>query len=157
MVSPTVVATTIVQILDGVASLKLMVLWRGATGWFVQNGSRRGSGSGGSQGTTTVRTSFGSIDLHAELVDGPRAVRIQGKPVTLNPSDANVVLVDGIGGADLKVSTLKIDPAMTPDRQVELLLKKSPQIVAFLQCDQKLPGSVIAQVVERSCQIVMGK
>ena len=70
-----------------------------------------------------------------------------------------MVLVDEVDGPNLRVvGTLRIDPTMTTDKQIEPLLKRSPEIVKFLQCDQKInTPSVQSQVVERSCQIVTGK
>jgi hypothetical protein len=157
MVSPTVVATAMVRTLDGVNSLNLMVLWRGSNGWFVKPGAR-GAGGGGNQRTLNARVRYAGLDLLAELDLQPRAARIQSNPVTLKPIDANVILVDEVEGPSLKVvATLKIDPAMTPDKQIEPLLKRSPEIVKFLQCDQKVDNPAIQSMVERSCQIVMGK
>jgi hypothetical protein len=158
IVSPTVVATTMVRTLDGANSLSLMVLWRGSNGWFMKSGARGGGGGGGSQRTLTARVRYAGLDLLAELDLQPRAVRIQGNPATLQPFDANVILVDGTDGPNLRVvSTLKIDPAMTPDKQVEPLLKRSSEILAFLQCDQTISDPVVKAMVERSCQSVMGK
>ena len=150
-VSATVVATTMVRTIDGASALNLMVLWRGSNGWFLKSGAR-GSGGGGSQRTLTERVSYGGLELRAELDLQPRAVRIQGKPATLIPADANVILVDGVEGPDLRVvSTLKIDPAMASDRQIEPLFKKSPEVLAFLQCDQKSANASVQILADRSC------
>ena len=159
MVSPTVVATTMVRTLDGANSLNLMVLWRGINGWFVKPGARGGGGGGRGQrgGMLYASVRYAGLDLLAELDLQPRAVRIQGNPATLKPSDANVILVDEVEGVNLRVvATLRIDPAMTPDKQIEPLLKRSPEIVKFLQCDQKVDHPIQA-MVERSCQSVMSK
>jgi len=163
IVSPTVVATTMVRILDGANSLNLMVLWRGSNGWFMKPGAR-GSGGGLRGGTLSARVRYAGIDLLAELdlqpqLDlQPRVVRIQGNPATLKPIDANVILVDDVEEPNLRVvATLKIDPTMTPDKQIEPLLKRSAEIVKFLQCDQKAENPAIQSMVERSCQAVMAK
>ena len=156
-VSATVVATTMVRTIDGASALNLMVLWRGSNGWFLKSGAR-GSGGRGSQRTLTARMSYGDLDLLAELDLQPRAVRIQGKPATLKPADANVILVDGVEGPDLRVvSTLKIDPAMASDREIEPLFKRSPEVLAFLQCDQKSTNASVQMLADRSCQGPMGK
>ena len=157
IVSPTVVATTMVRTLDGANSLNLMVLWRGANGWFLKPGAR-GGGGGGRAGTLTARARYAGLDLAAELELQPRVVRIQNNPVTLKPVDANVILVDEVEGPNLRVvTTLKIDPAMTADKQIEPLLKRSAEMVKFLQCDQKLDNPAMQSMVERSCQTVSGK
>ena len=156
-VSATVVATTMVRTIDGASALDLMVLWRGSNGWFLKSGAR-GSGGRGTQQTRSARATFAGLDLLAELDLWPRAVRIQGKPATLKPADANVILVDGVEGPDLRVvSTLKIDPAMTSDRQIEPLFKRSPEVLAFLQCDQKSANGAVQILADRSCQGLIGK
>ena len=151
-VSATVVATTMVRTTDGVSALNLMVLWRGSNGWFLKAGAR-GSGGGGTQQTLTARATFAGVALLAELDLQPRAVRIQGKPVILKPADANVILVDGVESPDLRVvSTLKIDPAIVSDRQIEPLFKRAPEVLAFLQCDQKSAIASVQMLEDRSCQ-----
>jgi len=160
MVSATVVATSMVRTLDGASSLNLMVLWRGSNGWFLKPGARGsgGGGRGGSEGTLSARVRYAGIDLFVELDLQPRAVRIQGNPATLKPTDANVILVDDVEGPSLRVvSTLKIDPAMTTDQQIEPLLKRSSEIMKFLQCEQKADSLAVQSVVDRTCQSVMGK
>jgi hypothetical protein len=141
-----------VRTVDSVNTLNLMVLWRGSNGWFLKSGAR-GSGGGGTQRTLTARATFGGLDLLAELDFQPREARIQGKPVVLKPADANVILVDGVEGPDLRVaSTLKIDPAMASDREIEPLFKRSPEVLAFLQCDQKSASASVQMMTDRSCQ-----
>jgi hypothetical protein len=157
IVSATVVMTSMVRTLDGANSLNLMVLWRGSLEWFSKPGARGGSG-GLRSATVYARQRYAGIEIVAELDLDPRAVRIQGIPATLKPSDANVILVDGVDGADLRVvSTLKIDPAIATDRQIEPLFKRSPEILAFLQCDQKASSPAVQMMADRSCQGVMGK
>jgi hypothetical protein len=145
-----------VQIVDGAASLNLLVLWRGSNGWFMKPGARGscgGGSGGGSQRSFTARLSYAGLDLLAELDLQPRTVRIQGNPATLKPIDANVILVDDVERSNVRVvATLKIDPAMTSAKQVEPLLKRSPEIVTFLQCDQKAENAAIRSMVERSCR-----
>jgi len=151
-VSATVVATTMVRTIDGASALNLMVLWRGSNGWFLKSGARS-SGGGGTRQALNARATFAGIDLLAELDLQPRAVRIQGKPATLKPADANVILVDGVEGPDLQVvSTLKIDPAIASDREIEPLFKRSPEVLAFLQCDQKSASASVQVLADRSCQ-----
>jgi len=157
IISPTVVATTMVRILDGANSLNLMVLWRGSNGWFLKPGAR-GSSGGQRGGTHYASLRYAEVDLLAEFDVEPRQIRIQSNPATLKPADANVILVDEVDGPNLRVvATLKIDPTMTPDKQIEPLLKSSPEIVKFLQCDQKVENPGIQSMVERICQSVMGK
>jgi hypothetical protein len=78
--------------------------------------------------------------------------------VSLSPSDANVILVDQIDTSDMKVvASLRVDPAMTADKQLEPLLKQSVQVVTFLQCDQRLADPLVQPAIDRICQSVTGK
>ena len=157
IVSATVVATTMVRTIDGASSLNLLVLWRGSNGWFLKSGAR-GSGGRGSQRTLIARATFAGLDLLAELDLQPRAVRIQGNPVTLKPADANVILVDEVDGPNPRVvATLRIDPAITSEREIEPLFHRSAELRTFLQCDQKSASASVQVLADRSCQGTIGK
>ena len=157
IVSPTVVATVMVRTLNGENSLSLLVLWRGGLGWFLKDGPR-GSGGGMRQGSAAARVQYGGLNLTAELRLTPRTVVIQGANGPLDPGDANVILVDKVDGALKVVATLKIDPSMATNKQLEPVLKRSPQIVDFLQCDQKLSDPMVqSTVVDPICRAVTSK
>lgn len=158
IVSPTVVATTAVRTIDGSNVLALLILWRGPVEWYSRPGPRS-AGGGGRPGVLIARVQYGGLDLQATLDSSQpdRVLKVQGKQVELKPVDANVVLVDHIQDPSPVVTTLKIDPAMAADKSVEPLLRRSVQIVTFLQCDLKVGSPSIASIVERSCQSIMGK
>jgi hypothetical protein len=50
------------------------------------------------------------------------------------------------------VATLKIDPAITSEQQIEPLFHKSAELLAFLQCDQKSANASVQTLADRSCQ-----
>lgn len=158
IVSPTVVATVMARTVSDKDSLTLLVLWRGSLGWYLKPGPRAGGGGGGSQNTLSARVQLGGLNLRAELDLQPRAIRIQGLPVDPKPSDANAILVDEVDSSGPKVvATVKIDPEMATGKQVEPLLKRSAQIVSFLQCDLRLAEARAQSTVDRVCQTVRGK
>lgn len=146
-----------VRTLNGENSLSLLVLWRGGLGWFLRDGPKSGGG-GMKQGSVSARLQYGGVNLTAELGLMPRTVVIQGNSILLDPSDANVILVDKVDGAAKVVATLKIDPSMTANKQLEPVLKRSSQIVDFLQCDQKLSDPMVqSMVVDPICRAVTSK
>lgn len=155
-VSATVVATVLWTTTDSASSLNLMVLWRGANGWYLKGDTHGGGGSGSSRGQT-ARMQYGGLNFTVEFQRQPWVVRIQGKDIVLDPADANVVLVDQVDGPDMKMAgTLHVAPEMANARDVESLLKQSPKLVAFLQCDQKLPDARL-QPLQATCQNLIGR
>ena len=168
-VSPSVMATHMC-VLDaaGQGTLELLILWRGSPGWVVK-GDGGGSGGGGSAGgsvpggrSAMIRSAWvsqGGVSLNVRFDPAARKVWIQDREVALD--DANVVLVDGVdspAGPQI-VRTLRIDPEY--DTTVDLLpggpvgrgprtrpqavpvqtfIRRSPELVEFLQCDMPVPG-----------------
>ena len=168
-VSPSVMATVMTAGNEpGKGELELLVLWRGSPGWFWRadgsGGGGSSSGSGGMLGRTgsEVRTEWlsqGGVNLNLRFEPGSRRLWILDQPVTLN--DANVVLVDGVDApTGLRVvATVRIEPGYdaATDQPLGLLaarpsgapppqgvppqtfIRRSPELVAFLQCDVKAP------------------
>ena len=157
-VSATVYATTLVTNVDGGRSLNLLVLWRGTADWFVKGGSGGGGGGGGSTSVVRAVVRRGGLDLNVELQRQPRLVRIQSKEVSLQPADANVILVDQVDAPELKVAaTFRIQPTMTDDRDLVPLLKQSPEIVKFLQCHLKSANASVQMLADRTCSALSEK
>ena len=122
---------------DGIHSLDLIVVWRGAPGWFTR-GTSRSTSSGGSADTFHSTIRYGGLDLQLGLQPAKRTAEVQGQKVELG--DANVILVDQVdtaGGAQV-VRTLRVDPAVPLSEdgrpRVEEVLRRSQEIVSFLQC-----------------------
>ncbi len=134
-VSPSVVST----IATTDERLVPLVLWRGAERWY-SSGQQRASGGGGQDGTIHVSLEYG--DITEDLLFDPRThtAIVQGRTNPV-PSNANVLLIDGVGrgGSGRLVKAFFFDPrdANTDIRRGSLapLFARSPEIVAFLQCN----------------------
>lgn len=167
IVSPTVVATWATRGNAGTGAgsdrkrgpqtLGLLVLWRGTPGWFSK-GTSRSRSSGGSATTFATTVRQGDLELDLSVDYQSRRARVQGKEVTLG--DANVILVDRVDGAEgpQVVKMLSIDAQVTETPlRLESVLKRSPEIVSFLQCDAKLPDPKMQPMVDTICAGVIGK
>jgi|SRR5687767_14806420 len=160
LVSPAVVATWIVRTEpSGVAELKLLVLWRGAPGWFLRTDSSglsgrilTQSGGGESDGVHVHNLSFGGIPLNLEFDSRKRLARVQGNDVPLE--SANVILVDDVDGNDgpQVVRLLRVDPAFpeSPAR-IEAIIRRSPDLFSFLRCDSRVPDSKVQSMLDAVC------
>ena len=168
-VSPSVMATVMaVEAERGKGELELLVLWRGSPGWFWRADGRGGGGSSSGGGGVLspsrgeVRTEWlsqGGVNLNLRFEPVSRRLWILDQPVTLN--DANVVLVDSVDApaGPRVVATVRIDPTYdaatdqppgmlaarprgAPPLQgvpPQTFIRRSPELVAFLQCDVKMP------------------
>ena len=95
--SPSVVATWLTQrIDDGPEQLELLVLWRGAPGWFLRPGNevRSENRSPTVQRHTIV---YGEIRLTLDYDHSTRSVVVDGRTLTLD--DHNVILVDEVNSS----------------------------------------------------------
>ena len=163
-VSPSVMATEMGSVdAAGRGTLQLLILWRGTLGWFLKGGggssSSGGSMGAGSSAIYTHSISEGGVNLTLRFDPAARKVWIQDTEVALD--DANAVLVDGVDSATGPhvVRTLRIDPeyetTMEPQPYavpgrglqmrprpvpVQTFIRRSPELIEFLQCDAPLPG-----------------
>ena len=141
----------------GSGTLDLLVLWRGSPGWFMKSGSQGSSGGGSSTGRRGVTVKYGGLHLHA-LFDGPeRLAEIDGRKIPLD--DHNVLLVDDVDSADgLKVvKTLRVDPTLADRNRPEIVIRRSPELIAYLRCDLKLPDARQQAMIDIICAQVIGK
>jgi hypothetical protein len=165
-VSPSVMATDMCVVdAAGRGTLELMILWRGSPGWFRKSaGSASGGGQSGSMGggpSPMIRSEWisqGGINLTVRFDPAARKVWIQDKELALD--EANVVLVDGVDSPEGPhvVRTLRIHseyqttidllpgpvgrgPRTRPQAvPAQTFIRRSPDLVAFLQCDVSVPG-----------------
>jgi hypothetical protein len=164
-VSPSVMATELASVdASGRGTLQLLILWRGTPGWFMRGGGGSGSGGGGSMGpgssmTYSLWVSQGGVNLTVRFDPAARKLWIQDAEVAL--SDANVVLLDAVDSpaGPQVVRALRIDPEYettmepppyaVPGRgpqmrprpmPVQMFIRRSPELIEFLQCDTPLPG-----------------
>jgi hypothetical protein len=152
VISPAVEVSVITEReADGVDQLELLVLWRGAAGWFLRPGSltsNRTTAAGHSY--LTIRR--GDLQLTLEYDRATRVVTIQGKPVTLAAD--NVVFVDDVDAPDgpRVTGTMRVARAMPGSAgQIGLVLKESREMMSFLRCDAPLPDVPARVMLERLC------
>lgn len=145
---------------DGIQVLDLIVLWRGSPGWFSR-GSGSGTSSRGSTASFHSSIRYGGLDLQLEFEPNTRVAQIQGNAIQLR--DDNVILVDNVdvAGGPTVVGTLRVDPepplADNGYPRIEPVLRRSPEIVTFLQCDARLPDERVQAVIETVCRQVLGQ
>ena len=139
VISPTVEITVMTEgRADGADELELLVLWRGAAGWFLRPGSTT-AGRTTSVGRSHLTIQRGDLQLTLEYDRANRVVTIQGKPVTLTRD--NVVFVDDVDRDGPRVVGTRRVPRAMPGSagQIGLVLKQSREIMSFLRCDAALP------------------
>jgi hypothetical protein len=77
--------------------------------------------------------------------------------VSVDLSDANVVLVDNVDSAPVVVGTLRIESRLSPsDPTGALLLRESDELLDYLQCGIVLPDSSVQAQVAFACAQVLG-
>ncbi len=160
--------------LSGPLTLELLVLWRGAPGWFAQGTGKSESGGGDSNGHYWVHLQEGSIDLDLDLNMDKRIATIGGSDTALG--EANVLLVDGVGSAGVPTvhATASVPSAVeAPPGGLYAALRAVPNVLSFLQCESRLPDpgdrlgvpaadrlrmlAFMQQVLDDSCARVAGK
>jgi hypothetical protein len=138
VVSPRVVSTYVIR----GPNLALLVLWRGTPGWFKAAGAGAASASAASGGfyTQTLSVAAGGLNLKVDIDHTVGIAQILDRQIRLTAS--NLVLVDNVdapSGPEI-ADVLWIEPTLPPDQEpLSTLLRRSPQLEAFLQCDAVLP------------------
>jgi len=143
---------------SGSESLDLLVLWRGSPGWHLRGTDHGGSAGGmGMSGRRGMTIRYGTLSLYAAFEPATRHCQIEDKDVPLG--DDNVVLVDDVDGASglRVVKTMRIDPALPEPGRMELAIRRSPELVAFLRCDVKLPDARQQALMDIICGQVVGR
>jgi hypothetical protein len=139
--SPTVLAT----VASRPQQLELLVLWRGAPGWYLSGAQQRGASAGEHGGVFQATIAYGAVPLRLSFNPRDSTASIQGSPRSL-PAGTNVLLVDEV---DSSTGPRLVDMLAVPsdgpvDPRAGTLapfLKRSPAMVAFLQCNGVTPGS----------------
>ncbi len=135
VISPVVVAQWFTNRKTGVEELELLVLWRGAPGWFLQPGGAGGSFSGtGTQNYTWIK--YGSVSLSLDFDAAKRIVTIQGKELVL--AGNNVLFVDDVDtpSGPRVAGAIAVSRSMPGSSgQIAPVLRSSPRIMSYLQCE----------------------
>ena len=159
----------------GPVTLDLLILWRGAPGWFMRGGGPNlESGGGDNKGHVSVHVERFGLVLDVTLDTDKRVAQIAGNQVALG--DANVVLVDGLdvpGGLAIS-GTRAVGPRIEqPPSGLFDVFRGAPDLVPFLCCEARLPvlpapkeapaGASTAivgymqQVLDANCARIQGK
>jgi len=134
-VSEAALATTISE--DGV-TLDLLIVWKGAPGWFHQ--MPRAESAGGSGRTYHESLTYGNLQLDVQFNFATRVAQIMGHRVALGTD--NVVLVDGVDvqGRSRIAGTLTIEATLSDSHpDVTPLIARSSQIANYVDCGAKPP------------------
>ena len=121
-------------------------------------GGPQGSSSGGSStGRRHLTLKYGGLFLQV-LFDAPaRLAEIEDRKIPLN--EDNVLLVDDVDspGGPKVVKTLRVDPDLSDPHRAEIVIRRSPELVAYLRCDSKLPDAKQQALMDHICAQVIGK
>jgi hypothetical protein len=157
VVSPSVLALWMShQDEKGLAVLDVLALWRGEPGWCL-HGPRNFGGSG-SFTATSARAQIAGLDLTATLRPEARAVDVLGQTVSLTDG-RNVLLIDHIDGpaAGVTIDTRSIDPHLESSGPITPVLRRTPELKAFLRCGTPLADASLQPVADRLCALIDGR
>jgi len=152
--------------------LTLLVLWRGASGWFMRGTGGSAGGGGGSAGgreTGSVWFTYGDKSFSIDFDYTAGAARLLGQDISL--ADTNVVLVDNVDSASgaRVIGRQRVDPklpertapdptqsavdqslAMMRSDPILAVIRRTPALSDYLQCDLpvQLPDSLDSAVPE---------
>jgi hypothetical protein len=138
VISPAVVASYLTSNTPQGTRLDLLVLWRGAPGWFLRT-SMEGRVTGGADGAKIVSISHRDFVLEFTYIAASRIVRIDDREIKLGT--ANLLLVDDVDRPrPLKIAGIKaVDGRMFDRRRIDLVIRPAVEVHSFLRCDAKLP------------------
>src|SRR5262245_3661811 len=140
--SPSVVGSYFVS-RDGndVATLELVVLWRGSPGWFMRsNGFASEHGLSPLPGRVyDIRQ--GGVRLTMSFNAATRVARVLDQDVPLT-NGANVILVDDVDGPSgpRVVKTLKVNGALGSNRVLNYLILDTPELLDYMRCLSHIAG-----------------
>ena len=171
VVSSSVIATFFdTRQADGSYTLDLLILWRGTPGWLLTP-EGHGVSSGGSghfcgpppdcfvPGAGEEHVYAGGRDLVVRLhpYAGTVDAEVLGQTFTFG-GNANVVLVDNADQDDPTITqTLHVDPPMPEGHQIWVVIKRSPILQAFLQCDVRLPDANAQFIMDIICAPMLSR
>jgi hypothetical protein len=159
---------------DGTSMLDLAVLWRGSPGWFTAGspGGRSGGGSStalpdGRSGPEMHFIAVDALRLEARFDPVTRRAQIQDQVIPLE--NVNLILVDDVDGAGGPgvADMWWIGPRFQePVVGIETLVRRSPELLPFLRCDDRFPDQpqhppieveIRQQMTELTCARLQGR
>ena len=137
-------------------TLVVLVLWRGAPGWFLRSEAGAVAFQGGSldrpSGGWETVARFGPVG--GQMLDltwnaETRVMQVQGMDVFLG--DDNVILVDGAGSAEgmQVVGTRRVPETRFRIGDYAALLHPSDELRDYLRCELPLPDAEPADAAEQ--------
>jgi hypothetical protein len=143
---------------SGELQLDLLVLWRGSPGWFAAAGGGGGGGmmsqGRGASALQSLRVHYGDVDL--ELAVHPERVAVfQDGEISLGA--ANVILIDTVDTSPQVVGTTQVDPTIPDSGRIEFVLRRSPELVEYLDCEARVADPSLQEQTEFLCAQVLGR
>lgn len=155
IVSPAVLASFVKKVDGSREHLELLVLWRGAPGWFLPS-RERSSSSAVRDGVYIEEVNFGDQRLSLKYDPRTRQVWADGSLIALQAAD-NVVLIDRIetgSGSPVRATSVSRDiPRL--GNQLLSVLQNAPVLHPFLQCDTVLIDNDAHRQVQRMCAAIL--
>jgi hypothetical protein len=158
-VSPSVVASFISHTEYSVGRFTLLVLWRGSPGWSARGGGHSGGASGGGgssfgQSRGSQYFSYGGLSFNLDFNWTAAIVKLLDREISLR--ETNLILVDNVDtpSGPTVVDERWIDVPIEFDAQVDpirALISRSPELFAYLQCDQQLPDTFQQTMIAIVC------
>lgn len=156
-VSPVAVVTWFGRKAGDAAVLDLLIVWRGSPGWFLAGQSGGSGGGGGKGGDVSATVRYGAVHLSVSISPAKGVVTIQDAEFHLGGN--NVVLVDHVDTPEGPkiVASHRVDPALPDSRQVEVAMRRSPEVIAFLRCGTAMPDARMQPMIDKICEQIVGK
>lgn len=130
----------------------LLVFWRGRPGWWMTGPNGNASASV-SDRTTTARAKYGDISLSVSFDAQSRVATLAGQKVAL--ASNNVVIFDGIDSPEGgKVVKMMAADGTMEDRSFFAMVRRSPVLISFLQCDVGLPDPKADTMARQICSML---
>jgi hypothetical protein len=152
-ISPTVVGTYLVDH----DQLRLLILWRGAAGWFADSGDCRSTMK--PTGDSNKKRMFvtlmcGQVALPWSIDFSRNTAMVLQERVNLESE--SIVLVDGVGTAETAPRIVKRWDIQLTGVQFSYILREAvmsrPELFRELQCDQSVEDAPVQQKLAASCR-----
>jgi len=131
--------------------IELLILWRGAPSWFSGTEQNHVSDSGS---TRRLHLEYGAVRLDLTYDRGRRIVKIGNTEISL-ANGKNILMVDGVGTSKLVPTTLAADLSFaSANPELATILRRSPEVVAFLRCEQVDPDPALRAAAQRLNAII---
>jgi hypothetical protein len=158
IISPHVVASWFSSTdASGHARLQLLILWRGGIGWFERPGGIDASHTP-VEGASNRVIGFGDVRITLNYLRDARTLTVNGARIHLG--DNNVLFVDQVDSASgpRVLGSSRIEPMMPGSAgQIGLVLRKSAEVLAYLQCDARSPDVRLQRRLETLCLQNLGQ